>query len=561
MAEQTKQFRVLFRGKIASKFTRQQAEVTLAKMLRASPESLTPIFAGEQKISFSKRPLDFQTAVKLKVKLLRLGLVTEIEPWQRAGGIDGADETARQTPPSHRSADNEAPRQEREAEADTERPAPEIPAAPPPPNRPAPSPTRQREAETPSDASTTPPAETPPAPATSAADEPPTAVEDTTDEPADTTVSATTSPEEPPVVIRLEEPLQGGNIIEHVSETPAADEPSTSETIFHEHPDFRPWWKRVLTLPGIFLMLLIAGLAGYGIYQFTVFTPPSAAVVVENHLATEDLTLIGLLDAGKLRTTARWLDVDGDDVAAIPEMKLFQDLGIDPDEDIRAIVVAQHNRQGKQPTTIVLLGEFDEEALRSALQTRYEAHSDDDQPDRLLFTVGDDGDCERDLGIRIDHNEIILSSADFIDVAYDMIHESFIGRPAMLKEWREFRRYHPVSFAIFDPAALSTGTRPVFDAILGGHDISSLSQIMLGIDTHRVLIGDALITVAAQATDEESLDKLASRLTETPPFARMTRPERASDTLRFAAPLSPRNLGLPALGQHSLLGLCNGLPR
>ncbi len=546
-ADNNKQFRVLFRGKVANKFTREQATATLAKMLKAQPGSLAPIFAGEQKISFSKKPLDFHTAVKLKVKLLRMGLVTEIEPWHKDERTPASQQQQTQTAAT-KTPSEKKPAPSSQASAET--------AAPAPQQAPAEQPAGSAEANSETVAA--------------ASDETDTSgvtpTQTMVKQAAEQNTQPVTAPPEPPPdnaneeapeVIRLDEAPQYAEVIEHLKEIPDEEEATTSETVFHEQPDFRPWWRRLFTLPSTLLALLIAGLLGYWIYQLTVFTPPSAAVVIENHLATEDLGLIGLIDVEKLRTTARWIDVGGNDITPSPEMQLLRELGIDQSDAIDAIVFAQHIRNGRQPTTIVLLGEFDEAALRSTLQTRYDAHDDPQQRHRLLFTVADDTGCERDLAVQLDHNEIILSSADFIDDAYHMIHESFDSKPSMLKSWREFRRYHPASFAVYDPAAISPSARAILSDILGGADPAAFDSILLGIDTGRVLIGDALISVVINASNQESLETLAATLTASAPFSGMTPPQPSAGTITFQAPLSARNINRPALAKNSLLEICH----
>ncbi len=558
-ADNNKQFRVLFRGKVANKFTREQATATLAKMLKAQPGSLAPIFAGEQKISFSKKPLDFHTAVKLKVKLLRMGLVTEIEPWHKGGDTPATQQRRPQTPPVE-TPSQKKPAPPSPASAGTEEAAPlteQTPVAEQSAETPVADSKTAEPASDAVDTSSAAPPDEAPSPATTQTMAQQATEKDAQPETEPAEAVPDSADEEIPEVIRLDEAPQYAEVIEHLKEIPDEEEATTSETVFHEQPDFRPWWRRLFTLPSTLLALLIAGLLGYWIYQLTVFTPPSAAVVIENHLATEDLGLIGLIDVEKLRTTARWIDVSGNDITPSPEMQLLRELGIDQSDAIDAIVFAQHIRNGRQPTTIVLLGEFDEAALRSTLQTRYDAHDDPQQRHRLLFTVADDTSCERDLAVQLDHNEIILSSADFIDDAYHMIHESFDSKPSMLKSWREFRRYHPASFAVYDPAAISPSARAILSDILGGADPAAFDSILLGIDTGRVLIGDALISVVINASNQESLETLAATLTASAPFSGMTPPQPSAGTITFQAPLSARNINRPALAKNSLLEICH----
>ncbi len=540
MDNKIKQFRVVFRGKIAKKFSRGEVSKTLGKMIGKSPASLAPIFAGEQKISFSKKPLDFQTAVKLKVKLLRLGLVTEIQPWKKT-----SDEAPPVQPPvraavAEQKSDITPPPPAAEEPAQAEAPDTEVTIAA---DKPEETGTTEALADTEPSASS----------ATQQA-----AVEADTSESDDHVTSAgEPSTEETATGVlleRLEEPPRDVTIINADDEE--ADEASTSETIFHEHPYIQPWWKRIFSWWTSGIAVVLIAVLGYWVYTLTTFTASSAAQVIENHLATKNLSMIGLIDIDKLKTTARWMDVDAADYEPPVDLAFLEDLEIDLAEDVSSIVISQHDVDGHYPTTMVLLGRFDEEKIRATLETRLHAMRDEDSKNRLLFDVGSDPGCRKKLGIHIDHNEIILTSADFFAKAYTLIHESFDGKPAMLKAWREYREHHPVSFNIMQADALSYDAEEIIEGMIPQIDLDEVEELLLGVDISHILTGEALVSMLIRSSDQQMLDASAKALMTSSPFGQPARLDVVPGRIELDAPLTRENASPKLLQKHSLLGIC-----
>ncbi len=581
--DKNKTFRVLFRGRVAKKFTREQAAAALGKILHRPPASLAPIFAGEQKISFNRKPLDFQSAVKLKVRLLRLGLITDIEPWQRADTASTKPATTKRKPSARPAAAETAPRaQEPEQSPPTSQAAgpqtpptdaPESKPSTPPANEP---PTAARaavktddleqpttELETGAPQAEKPDTETasPEPDEAAAADEPRTT---STPEHEGAAADEQKSVPERETVVHVEETPDGRIIdIEHTtisSETeavaPEAEAPPTSETLFLEHPYPQPWWKRALTIPVAVTAVLLLALAVYWVYQLLVFTPSPGTAVVENHLATDDVAMIGLIDLNELKTVSRWIDVDHGRFALPPDLALFDKLGIDIANAVHSIVVSQHERAGRHPVTAVLLGDFDRKALGTKLETRYGAHADENNPNRLTITLADESGCERDLSMQISRKEIIVTSPDFIDEAYRMIHESFDGKPAMLLSWRQFRRHHPVSFSVFDGEALTQNVTTLVTEPLGAIAQETIDELLIGLDIAHVLTSNAKITARIGFTRHDALEAAKDSIRATSPLADAATVTVDGDHLEFSAPLKADSPALAPLQRLSLLGLC-----
>ena len=586
MPDKNKTFRVLFRGRVAKKFTREQAAAALGKILHRPPASLAPIFAGEQKISFSRKPLDFQSAVKLKAKLLRLGLVTDIEPWKRgdpttaskpepsaptrkpvsasSAGQEPRTEELKQSPPKPQAVEPQTPSTD----------ATESKPSAPPENEPPTAPRKAAEADVvehpTAEFAATPPQQEKPdtAAASPEPDEVPAA-----DEPR-----ATSTPESEAAPADVQEPEPERETVIHVEETPngriidmdhkavsseteavapEVEEPSTSETLFLEHPYPLPWWKRALTIPVAVTAGLLLALAVYWVYQLLVFTPSPGTAVVENHLATDDVAMIGLIDLNELKTVSRWIDVDHGRFALPPDLALFDKLGIDIANAVHSIVVSQHERAGRHPVTAVLLGDFDRKALGTKLETRYGAHADENNPNRLTITLADESGCERDLSMQISRKEIIVTSPDFIDEAYRMIHESFDGKPAMLLSWRQFRRHHPVSFSVFDGETLAKNVTTLVTEPLGAIEQETIDELLIGLDIAHVLTGNANITARIGFTRHDALEAAEKSTLATSPLADAATVTVDGDHLEFSAPLTANSPVLPPLQTISLLGLCS----
>ena len=585
--DKNKTFRVLFRGRVAKKFTREQAAAALGKILHRPPDSLAPIFAGEQKISFNRKPLDFQSAVNLKVKLLRLGLITDIEPWRGGDAAKPASAkpaTPARKPSIHPAAAETAPRTQ-ELKQSPPKPqatepqtpptdAPESKAATPPANEP---PTASRAAaktddlEQPTTELETGPSQpekpdtasaSPKPDEAAAADEP-----HTTSTPENEAGAADEQEPEPEreTVIHVEETPNGRIIdVEHTtisSETeavaPEVEEPSTSETLFLEHPYPQPWWKRALTIPAAVTTVLLLALAVYWVYQLLVFTPSPGTAVVENHLATDDVAMIGLIDIDELKTVSRWIDVDHNRFALPPDLVLFDKLGIDVANAVHSIVVSQHDKAGRHPVTAVLLGDFDKKALRTTLETRYGAHVEEDDPNRLTITLENESGCERDLSMQISRKEIIVTSPDFIDDAYRMIHESFDGKPAMLQSWREFRRHHPISFSVFDGETLAKNVTALVTKPLGAIEQNTIDELLIGLDIAHILTSNANITAHIGFTRHDALEAAEKSIRATSPLADAATVTVDGDYLEFSAPLTANSPVLAPLQTISLLGLCS----
>ncbi len=542
MDNNIKQFRVVFRGKVAKKFSRDQVSKTLGKMIGKPPASLAPIFSGEQKISFSKKPLDFQTAVKLKVKLLRLGLVTEIQPWKK---------THDKTPPAHSPAPTASAVAEEKTTVESAPPAVDDSARADEPDTEVSIVADKPENADTSEALTG--AE--PAPAFSTQQTTPkTDTSGNDDHVASTDDASTEEAATGELLERLEKPPRDITIINADDEAP--DEPSTSETIFHEHPYVQPWWKRIVSWRASGIVLVLLAVLGYWVYTLTTFTASSAAQVIENHLATKNLSMIGLIDINKLKATARWMNVDAADYEPPVDLAFLEDLEIDLAEDISSIVISQHDVRGQYPTTIVLLGQFDEEKIRATLETRLGAIRDEDNKNRLRFRAGNDASCNQQLGIHIDHNEIILTSADFIAEAYTLIHESFDGKPAMLKAWRAYREHHPVSFNVMDAKGLSYETEEIIEGMMPQIDLDEVEEILLGIDISNILAGDAIVSLLIRSSDQQMLDATAKALETSSPLGSPSRLDVVPGRIELDAPLTRRNASPELLRQHSLLGIC-----
>ena len=543
MNNNTKQFRVVFKGKVAKKFSRDQVSVTLGKMIGKSPASLAPIFAGEQKISFSKKPLDFQTAVKLKAKLLRLGLVTDIQPWKTASD---------DTPPTHRSTPSPTAVAEKRTESATPSLTPDDSSqAEEPDTEVSIAVTKPKEAATPEALTNAEPSPTASAQQTAEAD---SASEENDEVPVTNDDASTVETATAVLLERLEEPPNGVTIVN--ADEDGYEEASTSETIFHEHPYLQPWWKRIISWRTSGIILLLIAWLGYWAYTLTTFTASSAAQVIENHLATKNLSMIGLIDVDKLKATARWMDIDAEHFRLPVDLAYLDKLNIDVKTDVYSIVISQHDTGSEHPTTMVLLGQFDEEKIRAAIETQLNGVRAEDNKNRLVFTAEKGTDCRQELGIQIDHNEIILTSADFVTEAYRLIHESFDGKPAMLKTWREYRQHHPVSFNIIHTEGLSENAEAIVEGIITDVDLAGVEEIMLGIDTAKILIGDAVISILVRSSHQAMLDKTAKALETSSLFGKPSRLEVMPGRIELEAPLTQRNVNPALLRQHSLLGLC-----
>jgi hypothetical protein len=243
----------------------------LAKMLRLPPKTLAPIFSGNQKISFSKKPLDFQAAVKLKVKLLRLGLVTEIQPWKKTdkGAVPATEKATTGTeqditePPAPAQpatgARPEAPVEDHETDTTVtnlppqkQAPGEEIPTAQTGNGRASSSRAGTDEVDT----------TLKPTPNhAQALEEEPSSDDDSASDTVETTVRRKV---EAVLIERLEEPPHHTKVINEEDEADddikTADTSSTSETVFLEHPYTRRWWSRISFWPTAGIMLLLAAL-------------------------------------------------------------------------------------------------------------------------------------------------------------------------------------------------------------------------------------------------------------------------------------------------------------
>jgi DNA polymerase III psi subunit len=544
MASQQEQFRVLFRGKIASKFTQDQVATTLAKMLGTSPESLTPIFSGQQKISFSKHPIDFQKAVKTKIKLLRLGLVTEIEPFR------SAQEQAT-------SAQSEPPATNNETAAVSPTPhtsAEEAPAST--------AGTRQSVTEETTDNTVTrhQARDSAPMPSHSVPgnDRESIVDEQETADAQSHTNHATESPEVE-VITQLETPPHEETVVRTVNDEQADNngfEASTSETIIHEHRYTRPWWKHVLSIPTLLISTIVIALLGSWVSKQTSFVPSPASQVIENHLATENLSLIGLIDLKKIAAVKPWISADVSHFEIPADLRFLQSLGINLDKDVNDIVVSQHNKEDGYPTAFIVLGQFKVDNLRSILMTQFDAEPVEAQKNQYTFTVDNESGCQTELGISLDSKEVIVTSSAFLPEIHDLIHKSFESKPSRLKGWREYREHHPVSFAVLNSQELSAEAEEVLEDFHTQLDLEKTQSIYMGLNISRMMIDNVTINSTIESSDQAMLQATSEAVEKSGQFSDISQMKLSTGVLAIDIPLDNHNANLPLFQKHSLLGIC-----
>ena len=537
MANEQEQFRVLFRGKVASNFTQEQVAATLGKMLGKPPASLAPLFEGQQKISFSKHPIDFQKAVKTKIKLLRLGLVTDIEPYSDKENVEPATTSNdHRQPPA---ANDETPfHEENSHNAGAKRPD---------------------TAEGPTSVDTN----------KSSKNHSQNTDLDNADKQPDTLQNLQPNSED------LSKPVldQNAGTLEQLDAPPAPDtivhsegtsaklpddsfEATTAETLIHDHKYTYPTWKRLFSIPTLIAVVVVIGLLGTWVYKKTSFIPSPASQVIENHLATEDLSLIGLISLSKLDETESWISTDVSRFKLPEDLALFKSMGINLKKDVNDIIVSQHARNGSFPTALILLGKFNEEKLRSVLMTQFDAEPVEDNKHQLSFVNSNDSGCRNELTINLDSKEIILTSSDFMPELYDLIHKNFESKPARLKEWRQYRKHDPVSFAILNASSLSRQASDLLKQFHGKLDLADVQTIYMGLNISRILIDNAIINSTIVSADQAELEATRDALKDSTRFSDIRSLELTPGKLEVDIPLNNKNANLGLFHEHSLLGLC-----